>query len=322
MKELELKQEMSVKDIAEHPKNKDYFSDISDSNPGFWLEFKDSITRFGIIEPLLVNRKTKYIRSGNQRYKAACELGLKTVPVILVDDDAADDEISMMIASNVYRRQLDPFKLFEYVAELRKGHQGNPHDPHPGASQKEIRDKVHKKKNFVSASDIWATLTDEQKEELKERFKGEFNMSEGELIKALRKIESEKIEAMEEYKIAKAAAADSERRAQATQAALERLQNEIEILKDAKEEIAIRDAQIRALEKQKASLKKKLREPDINKILSDCITSQRDVSTKLSDILKHKEALDPNKVKELGELIAATIATIRNNGVSVLQIGA
>src|SRR6056297_2372092 len=172
MKDFTMKKEMPISEIAEHPRNKEYFTDIKDSNPAFWLEFVDSIKRFGIIEPILVNQSTKYIRSGNQRYKAAIELGFETVPVVLVDDSASDNEISEMIASNVFRRQIDPFKLFDYIAELRKGSSsvakpGTANSGLPSNTAQNAAQTVHKKTEFVSAADIWHTFTEDQKEELR-----------------------------------------------------------------------------------------------------------------------------------------------------------
>jgi hypothetical protein len=335
MKELSLKKEMKISQLKEHPRNKELFSDIKDTNPAFWLEFKDSIKRFGIIEPLLVNKKTKEIRSGNQRFLAAIELGLETVPVVLVDDDADDDEIGEMIASNVFRRQIDPFKLFEYIAELRKGHQGVTRvggkfstvvDDSCGGSAmtpSEAVKKTHKDKSFVSASDIWNTLTNEQKEELKHKFDSEFNRSEGKLIAELRRIEAEKLEAMEKYKELVDTKKSIEEREQAKDEMIQQLQDQIDVLKsrDVEEELAARDAQIRTLENAKAKLKKKLQEPDLNKVLADCIDLQRKVSVKLSDILKHKNDLEQDKLTELGELLMVTMATVRNDGRVVLQIG-
>ena len=51
--------------------------------------------------------------------KAAIELELETVPVLLVDETTSDDEIRKMISSNVFRRSIDPFAMFEYIGRLR-----------------------------------------------------------------------------------------------------------------------------------------------------------------------------------------------------------
>ena len=63
-------------------------------------------------------------RGRNQRLKAAIELELETVPVLLVDETTSDDEIRKMISSNVFRRSIDPFAMFEYIGRLRKPSSG------------------------------------------------------------------------------------------------------------------------------------------------------------------------------------------------------
>jgi len=149
---MNLRENMSVNKLIEHPQNKKLFKDIKETNPTFWAEFVDSIKQDGIIEPLIVNRETMQVRSGNQRLKAAIELGLETVPVLLIDETTTDDEIRKMISSNVFRRTIDPFAMFEYIGRLRKNHSGV-----KKLGNREIRDTVHKKESFVKASDIWRT---------------------------------------------------------------------------------------------------------------------------------------------------------------------
>ena len=111
---------MKTSKLIEHPENRGLFKDIAETSPAFWEEFKESIQTLGIIEPLIVDKGTNYIRSGNQRYKAAAEIGLEEVPVLMVEPETPDQEIKLMIASNVYRRTIDPFRMFEYIGKLRK----------------------------------------------------------------------------------------------------------------------------------------------------------------------------------------------------------
>ena len=147
---MNYKENMAVSKLMEHPENKKLFKDIKETNPTFWLEFLDSIRQDGIIEPLIVNKNTMQVRSGNQRLKAALELGLETVPVLLIDETTTDDEIRKMISSNVYRRTIDPFAMFEYIGRLRKKSDFQ-------KSSREVAKEVHKKTTFVKASDIWRT---------------------------------------------------------------------------------------------------------------------------------------------------------------------
>lgn len=52
-----------------------------------------SIKERGILQPLVVNRKTMTVLDGNQRMKAAMQLGLKEVQVVFGDYDEADEPI-------------------------------------------------------------------------------------------------------------------------------------------------------------------------------------------------------------------------------------
>ena len=77
----------------------------------------NSIKKYGIIEPLLVRPKdNKYeIILGNRRYNAAKQLGLETVPAIIIN---VNDEIAlnMIISDNIQRKELsskEEAKLYE-----------------------------------------------------------------------------------------------------------------------------------------------------------------------------------------------------------------
>ena len=59
----------------------------------------DSIRRFGFRQPIVVNRRTKYIEAGNTRWRAAKQLGLARIPVIWVDDAEAE-AMAFAIADN------------------------------------------------------------------------------------------------------------------------------------------------------------------------------------------------------------------------------
>lgn len=56
-------------------------------------ELCKSIRRFGLIVPILVNRKDNVIIAGHQRTKAARLVGIKTVPVQYVESINLGDEI-------------------------------------------------------------------------------------------------------------------------------------------------------------------------------------------------------------------------------------
>lgn len=72
-------------DLLEHPRN---------PNRGDVEAIAASIQAHGFYGALIVQRSTRYILSGNHRYKAACQLKMPTVPVIYVD---VDDERALRI---------------------------------------------------------------------------------------------------------------------------------------------------------------------------------------------------------------------------------
>lgn len=52
---------------------------------------KESLRRFNVVDPLIVNTRTGNLVSGHQRLRAAQELGFKEVPVVEVDLSEADE---------------------------------------------------------------------------------------------------------------------------------------------------------------------------------------------------------------------------------------
>lgn len=51
----------------------------------FYNKLKNSIETFGVVEPLVFNKKTGYVVGGNQRLSILKDLGLKEVEVVIVD---------------------------------------------------------------------------------------------------------------------------------------------------------------------------------------------------------------------------------------------
>ena len=78
---------------------------------------RESLDRFGIVEPLVVNRRDNTIIGGHQRLDAAEALGLKTVPVVFVDLDEAD-ATALNIALNKIEGEWDFDTLSDLLAEL------------------------------------------------------------------------------------------------------------------------------------------------------------------------------------------------------------
>ncbi len=63
-------------------------------------KLKESIKKFGVIKPIIVNGKNNTLTAGHQRTKALKELNYKTVPVITLPDIVKQDEIMFNLFHN------------------------------------------------------------------------------------------------------------------------------------------------------------------------------------------------------------------------------
>ena len=191
---------MPTADLIEHPRNIELFDNISERNPGFWEDFKDNIGSVGVLEALVVNQNTNEVISGNQRLRACLELGIEEVPCLLVNgmDEAAVREA--MISTNVIRRQLDPFKLFEYIQVLRSGFNAKPGRRGPsapgadGLSTRSIRQRVGKDSKVIVGAEIYASLPDEDKETVRAWYHRD-QPTQTQLLDRLKKEEKERLTA-------------------------------------------------------------------------------------------------------------------------------
>ena len=73
------------------------------------VELADSIKQFGIIQPLIVQKKDDYyeIIAGERRWRAAKLAGLKEVPVI-VKDFTEQEAVEIALIENIQRENLNP----------------------------------------------------------------------------------------------------------------------------------------------------------------------------------------------------------------------
>jgi ParB-like chromosome segregation protein Spo0J len=146
--------------LKEYPRNREFFDDIQGER---WQEFVESIRTSGIIVPLIITQDYIVI-SGNQRLKAAKELGLKEVPCEIrtyEDSDGLTKEDRMLkdlIETNLRQRgigNLNPMKLARCILELeriygiKKGNNqylGSGSEPgseaSPNISQKELAEVI------------------------------------------------------------------------------------------------------------------------------------------------------------------------------------
>ena len=81
-------------------------------------KLRRSISRFGVIDPIIVRREDNLVIGGHQRLVAAKELGFTTVPVVFVD--VTEDESKVLnVALNKISGEWDTIRLASLLLELR-----------------------------------------------------------------------------------------------------------------------------------------------------------------------------------------------------------
>jgi ParB-like chromosome segregation protein Spo0J len=75
---------------------------------------KQSIERFGFVDPVIVNDRTGVLVGGHQRLKAAKALKLESVPVVGVNLDEAEEK-----ALNVALNKIQNFTISNPILEQR-----------------------------------------------------------------------------------------------------------------------------------------------------------------------------------------------------------
>lgn len=108
------------------------------------LELADSIKQFGVIQPLVVQKKNDFyeIIAGERRWRASKLAGLKEVPVII--KNYTDKEIiEISLIENIQREDLNPIE--EALAYKRLIHEYN-------LKQDEVAERVSKSRTAVTNS--------------------------------------------------------------------------------------------------------------------------------------------------------------------------
>lgn len=108
------------------------------------LELSESIKQFGLLQPLLVQKKDKYyeIIAGERRWRAAKMAGLKEVPVVI--KDLSDQEIvEISLIENIQREDLNPIEEAQaYKRLLTEFH----------LKQDELAERISKSRTAVTNS--------------------------------------------------------------------------------------------------------------------------------------------------------------------------
>src|SRR5579884_2017257 len=94
-------------------------------NDKAFADLKESLRRFELVDPLIVNGsldRKNIIIGGHQRYRAAKELGHKTVPVVYVElDEARERELNLRLNRNTGEWDLELLKEFDIELLLDVG---------------------------------------------------------------------------------------------------------------------------------------------------------------------------------------------------------
>lgn len=129
-----------VKDLKPHPRNKEFFDDMSGDK---WNEFLESIKTSGIIEPIVITQNNVVV-SGHQRLRAAKELKLDSVPTIMKTYQSEDEILKDLLETNVRQRgsiNTSSVKSAAIISTLEKIYKGDKSDTTPN-NQKELADKL------------------------------------------------------------------------------------------------------------------------------------------------------------------------------------
>lgn len=108
---------LSLSALKPHPRNEEFFSNAEGED---YNRLKESIAELGILTPLRVSSDMVII-SGHQRYRAAKELEIKNVPVI-IDESLSDEDakLQQLIAANFGRMKNDPVKQGRWIKEYER----------------------------------------------------------------------------------------------------------------------------------------------------------------------------------------------------------
>lgn len=107
-------------------------------------ELSDSIKKYGVLEPLIVTKKSDYyeIIAGERRWRAARMAGIKEVPVVI--RDYTDKEImEISLIENIQREDLNPIEEAEAYESLISEY---------NLKQEEVAERVSKSRSTITNS--------------------------------------------------------------------------------------------------------------------------------------------------------------------------
>ena len=107
-------------------------------------ELADSIKQYGVIQPLIVQKKDKYyeIIAGERRWRACKLAGLEEIPVIVREDDEKKNK-EIALIENIQREDLNPFEKALGIKNLMQSY---------GLTQEEVAKKLGKSRSTIANS--------------------------------------------------------------------------------------------------------------------------------------------------------------------------
>lgn len=112
-------QQMKIEELIPHPRNSEFFDDMSGDK---WKEFLESIKTSGVIEPIVITQD-KVIVSGHQRVRACKELGIAEILAEVKVYDDEDAILKDLLETNIRQRGTiggSSVKLGRRIRELER----------------------------------------------------------------------------------------------------------------------------------------------------------------------------------------------------------
>jgi DNA modification methylase len=110
--------------------------------PANYNDIRENIKSFGIIQPIIVNKSTLEVISGNLRLKIALELNYSLVPVIYCELGGIDF-MKLALSSNVHREKslLDRYNEMKFIESFFNVNQGSRTDLNPQLLEESVLKK-------------------------------------------------------------------------------------------------------------------------------------------------------------------------------------
>lgn len=121
-------QNIKISELKKHPRNEEFFDDIYGQR---WDDFKESVRRRGIVEPIVVTQDLMVV-SGHQRVRACEEMGILEIPCRITHYPDYDEQFNRskedmiledLICTNIMQRgvgNVNPMKMAKCIMELER----------------------------------------------------------------------------------------------------------------------------------------------------------------------------------------------------------